>query len=135
MIGTQIVNWFSECVKNNTMKTIKITSLLILSFFMSIGLFAESTNFIMEEEAYINDIPFNTAEVSESYLFEMAMAQEFEMEEEGYIDDIPFDTECIAADCLYFKAMNVVFEMEEESYIDDIPFNTATVVGNVLCDK
>ena len=115
------------------MKTIKITTVLALSFLMSLGLFANSNIFVMEEEAYINDIPFSTAEVSINCLYEMALAEDFEMEEESYIDDIPFNTECISINCKYLKAVNVQFDLPEENYIDDIPFNTKEIANNLLC--
>ena len=115
------------------MKTIKITSILLMSFFMSFVLFANSNIFEMEEETYIDDIPFSTSEVSAECLYNMAMAEEFEMEEEGYIDDIPFSTECVTANCLYLKAMNVDFELPEEEYVDDIPFSTKKVVRTLIC--
>jgi len=43
---------------------------------------------IMEEEGYIDDIPFDTKQIVDYSL-------PFKMEEEGYIDDIPFDTKQI----------------------------------------
>ena len=117
------------------MKTIKITSIIALSFLMSLGLFANSNTFVLEEEAYINDIPFSTAKVSANCLYEMAMAVDFEMEEEPYIDDIPFSTECITIYCMYLKALNMEFDLPEEKYVDDIPFNTKKVANNLLCKR
>lgn len=112
------------------MKTIKTISILALSFLMSLGLFASPNIFVLEEEAYINDIPFSTAEVSANCLYRMAMAEKFEMEEEAYIDDIPFNTECVSKNCLYLKAINTVFDMPIEEYVDDIPFDTKKLVKN-----
>lgn len=103
-----------------------------MSFFLSFALFANNSIFEMEEETYIDDIPFNTNELSTACLYNMAMAEEFEMEEEGYIDDIPFSTECVTANCLYLKAMNVDFELPEEEYVDDIPFSTKRVVKTLI---
>ncbi len=117
------------------MKTIKIISILALSFLMSLGLFANSNIFVMEEEVYINDIPFSTSDVSVNCLYEMAMAEEFDLEEESYIDDIPFDTDCISMNCKYLKAMSTDFELPEEKYVDDIPFNTKKLVNKMLCKK
>ncbi len=117
------------------MKTIKITSIIALSFLMSLGLFANSSIFVMEDEAYINDIPFSTEKVSANCLYEMAMAVDFEMEEESYIDDIPFNTECVSINCRYIKAFNTDFDLPEENYIDDIPFNTKKVANNLLCKR
>jgi len=117
------------------MKTIKLTTALFLSLIISAMAFSSNSIFEMEEEAYINDIPFNTADIKDKCLYDMAMSQEFEMEEESYIDDIPFDTECIAVDCLYYKAMNVDFDLPEESYIDDIPFDTSYIASNLVCKR
>ena len=72
--------------------------------------------FNFEEEAYIEDIPFDTKCVSINCIYQKAIAEIFEFEEEAYVDDIPFATDSIALSC--------EFEFEDESYIDDIPFNT-----------
>ncbi len=74
------------------------------------------SSFDFEEEAYINDIPFDTECVSINCIYQKAIAETFEFEEEAYVDDIPFATDSIALNC--------EFEFEDESYIDDIPFNT-----------
>ena len=79
------------------MKTIIATLIIALS----LNLNASNLNLALEDEAYINDIPFNTEEVVANYLYEKALAVKFEMAEEEYIDYITFNTECIAADCLY----------------------------------
>ena len=46
------------------------------------------TDFSFEGESYINDIPFNTKEVSDQTKYEEAMSVEFSFEDEEYIDDI-----------------------------------------------
>lgn len=117
------------------MKTIKITTLLVLSLIMTSALFAGSTTFTMEKEAYINDIPFDTGNISIKYLYNRALAENFEMEEESYIDDIPFNTEEIAVNRLSLNAMKVEFDLPEENYIDDIPFSTKLVANNLICKK
>lgn len=68
--------------------------------------------FNFEEEAFINDIPFNTA-----------LLVNFEMEE-NYIDDIPFSTNEI----VIATTLKEDFPMDEEDYINDIPFNTESIV-------
>lgn len=50
---------------------------------------AVSVTYYLEEEAYINDIPFSTNTVSAEYDYKEAMSVDFEFEEEQYIDDIP----------------------------------------------
>ncbi len=95
----------------------KITALIAIAIMFSANLNASSVNF--SEEAYINDIPFNTTEIYNDIIAEQNLAQ-FDFEEEEYIDDIPFDTECISAQCKYQKAISIEFNFEEEQYIDDI---------------
>ncbi|MBU2555279.1 MAG: hypothetical protein KKF98_12540, partial [Bacteroidetes bacterium] len=110
-----------------TLKLKKMKTLGIIFAFMMVF----STNYAtginnnallsLEEDSYINDIPFNTGKIADEYIYNQAISIVFEMEEETYIDDIPFDTECISADCLYEKAMLVVFELPEEETIPDAP--------------
>jgi len=117
------------------MKTIKSITILLGTFALlfSLNLNATAETFCFEEEAYINDIPFNTGCVTAEYLYEKAINEEYNFEEESYISDIPFDTECVTAHCRYHKAINVTFSFEEESYIDDIPFNTYAMLSNKKC--
>jgi hypothetical protein len=105
------------------MKTLTTSTLIAtLALMISLNLNAGSLNLHFEEEAYVNDIPFNT----EMVIHDMMMP-EFDFEEEAYINDIPFDTECVAKNCIYMKAIMVDFEMEEEAYVDDIPFDTPSI--------
>ena len=53
--------------------------------------------FNFEEEAYVDDIPFDTESIAELAKFNSSMEVRFEMEDESYIDDIPFDTREIAS--------------------------------------
>jgi len=91
-----------------------------------------AANFDLEEENYINDIPFNTFEIA--FESKISGTGTFEMEEEAYINDIPFNTEVIANNYHYVAAINQVFEMPEENSIDDIPFNTLTIAKQVNQD-
>ncbi len=117
------------------MKTIKSISVLLGTFALmfSLNLNAAVETFNFEEEAYINDIPFNTECVTADYLYKKAIIENYDFEEEAYIADIPFDTECVTANCRYQKAINVIFNFEEEAYIDDIPFNTYAFLSNMKC--
>jgi len=61
--------------------------------------------FTLEEELYIDDIPFDTQEVSReisSDVFKVGFQidSQFYLEEENYIDDIPFDTANISQKAL-----------------------------------
>lgn len=55
---------------------------------------AENSNeniFDLEEEGYIDDIPFDTDCISDQCIFNRAMAEEFNFEPEEYIDDIQIE--------------------------------------------
>jgi len=119
------------------MKTIKSITILLGTFALlfSLNLNATAETFCFEEEAYINDIPFNTECVTVEYMYEKAINEDYNFEEEAYIGDIPFNTECVTANCRYQKAISVIFNFEDESYIDDIPFNTYALAGNQKCSS
>ena len=79
-------------------------------------------NFQLKDEAYINDIPFDT----ETIFYDQLALQNFnEFENENIIDDIPFDTKKIAMNAI-LNNNELVFE-NEEKFIDDIPFDTYLV--------
>lgn len=78
---------------------------------------------MVEEESYINDIPFDTRVVAYKSLYNSLAKPE----PEAYINDIPFDT---------YKVVNQLkssikdIHPEEEAYINDIPFDTADIVSD-----
>ncbi len=82
---------------------------------------------VNEEEAYVEDIPFNTKEIMEAYL----IASLPEAEPEAYINDIPFRTDSIARKFLPVQMTGLYPEIE--SYINDIPFNTENIASKYLC--
>jgi len=106
------------------MRTIKNITLLLgtLALLLTLNLGATANSFSFEEEAYINDIPFNTEDLALECKYQHAIAIEYNFADEAYIEDIPFNTECVTADCKYKKAIKVVFSFDEENYINDIPF-------------
>lgn len=108
------------------MKTFTKTTTLLITLIL-VSFTSVASIFEMEQESYIDDIPFNTELVASQALYEQAISVEFYLEEEGYIDDIPFDTETISKVCLSFLGMEEEFHMELEEYIDDIPFNTSKI--------
>ena len=115
------------------MKTLlQITAIATLIVSFSFNLSASIPNFDLEEEAYINDIPFSTEVVVANYLYEKALSEPFEFEEEAYIDDIPFDTYEVAKTNMYEEYLKNAFVFEEEEYIDDIPFDTEEVFNEVF---
>ena len=103
-------------MKTNT----KISALvLIITMMFASTTFANNKSFDFEEEAYIDDIPFNT-----EWIVNELMTLSVDFEEEAYVDDIPFNTAEIVAKYNYTVSVSVSYELAEESYINDIPFNT-----------
>lgn len=101
------------------------TALITLTIILgSINL--NATTFTFEDEAFINDIPFDTELVCEQILIEETLNL-FQFEEEEYIDDIPFNTSEIAASTKNNEIEEMTFTFEEEAYINDIPFNTQKI--------
>ena len=78
------------------------------------------TVFNLEEEEYIDDIPFDTGCVTSDCLYHKAVSVDFQIEDDNYVDDIPFNTECISTNCKYLKALSIEFNFEDEAYIDDM---------------
>jgi hypothetical protein len=90
----------------------------------------------MKEESYIDDIPFNTAEIFDAYFNGDTNIIELPSpSDEAYIDDIPFNTEKVAAEVLSEKAMAETFTLHDEEYIDDIPFDTKIIAYRHLSKK
>lgn len=82
----------------------------------------------LEEESYVDDIPFDTRTVALNTLY----AGLQKPEPEAYIDDIPFNTAKIAA--AYTYAQKIVTK-EEEKNVNDIPFSTREVVNNYIMNS
>lgn len=110
------------------MKTIKTFFAAILVMAATAGMADKvPVTFTLNEEAYIDDIPFNTEEIA-SKSPEGQKLSVFTLKEESEIPDIPFDTEEIAGKLLIQDDLTL-FTLSEEEYIDDIPFNTASVAA------
>lgn len=113
---------------------------LVLSVLLIFGLAATNhgkpINFIyslddpiaIEEESYIDDIPFNTWQVAVDAL---VSGDELKLEDEPYINDIPFDTKAIAGEYLLRK----IEKNSAESSVNDIPFNTEKVMYEELSSR
>ncbi|HPG34657.1 MAG TPA: hypothetical protein PLM34_12430 [Lentimicrobium sp.] len=69
----------------------------------------------VDSEEFINDIPFNTSEISSRFLPAINQMPE----PEKFINDIPFETSAIASRYIPAKALGIC--LEEEKYINDIP--------------
>jgi hypothetical protein len=79
---------------------------------------------VFTEEAYINDIPFDTYEIAVGAILD---GDEVKLEEEAYADDIPFDTRSIACKALLRRMLETTGEVN----VNDIPFSTE----KVLCEQ
>jgi len=78
------------------------------------------------DEEYINDIPFDTKEVSSGYLFTNLPKPA----QEASVNDFPFDTKTLS-DRFLNKILPEIAP-EEEGYIKDIPFNTSFLANCFL---
>lgn len=95
------------------MKTIIITLLTVItSFTLNAGPNSLPAVPSLPDEAYVDDIPFDTREV----VANMAV----ELEAEPNVNDIPFDTRKVVL------SYNIKTDIEE--YADDFPFDTRQVV-------
>jgi len=79
-----------------------------------------------EEEEYINDIPFDTKEVSSGYLFTNLPKPA----QEASVNDFPFDTKTLS-DRFLNKILPEIAP-EAESYVKDIPFNTSVIANQFM---
>jgi hypothetical protein len=82
----------------------------------------------IEEEAYVDDIPFNTWDIASDIIHE---GDEVKMEDEAYVDDIPFDTRAMACACLLRRMLNA----DGEANVNDIPFSTEEILCEYLAAK
>jgi hypothetical protein len=114
------------------MKTFSIIAFSLI-FGLAIQTSSYADGFKMKEEAYINDIPFDTHKIAGDYMLSEAFQHAFEMTDETMLNDIPFDTETIAGIEISRMAMNIVFRPASEEAINDIPFSTTEVAGSFWC--
>lgn len=109
---------------------------LILSFLFIIGLSAPNIGKpindiysvkepIFTDEAYVDDIPFDTYEIAVDAILD---GDDLKLEEEAYVNDIPFDTRTIASKCLLHKMV----ESSDEMNVNDIPFDTEMILYELL---
>jgi len=87
----------------------------------------------ISDEAYIDDIPFNTRAIAGNILVSETFFEKHALlPEECYVNDIPFDTEEIASKGSYPGRVFSLPIPVEEAYVDDIPFSTEQVALSVL---
>ncbi|PKP32741.1 MAG: hypothetical protein CVT99_03480 [Bacteroidetes bacterium HGW-Bacteroidetes-16] len=108
------------------MKTLLRYSLTLALLAVALHLNANTppTVAALPEEAYIDDIPFNTGQIFDS-LYDVSLTDTYQLTDENYISDIPFNTAEVAADSVEFDTNT--FTLESETYIDDIPFSTKDI--------
>jgi hypothetical protein len=82
----------------------------------------------IEEESYVDDIPFNTWKIAVDAIIE---GDEVKLAEEAYVDDIPFDTRAIANKYLLRK----IEKASREPNVNDIPFNTEKVMFEKMASR
>ena len=107
------------------MKTTILTLVLVFTFCTPFS-FSNNLNIELEEENYIDDIPFNTEEIASNIPGYSANSLVLTLEEENYIDDIPFCTRKVYDSLMLNSSLNK-FQLDDETYIDDIPFDTYEV--------
>ena len=110
-----------------TIKLFTLTAMITL--FFTVSTTTAQINFFADDEAYINDIPFDTEIIASEALYDKIG---FVSDEEAYIDDIPFDTHAIAYDICCDQELKEKYSYQDESYIDDIPFNTEEIYKQLL---
>src|SRR3989339_1734351 len=105
------------------MKTLLKYSLLLALLTVAFHMNANTPPTIaaLPEEAYIDDIPFNTGQIFDS-LVDVSLTDTYQLTDESYISDIPFNTSEVAADSMEMETSE--FNLDNETYIDDIPFST-----------
>jgi len=82
----------------------------------------------LEEEAYVNDIPFDTHAIANKYL----LLRNMEISEEANIDDIPFNTEKIFYEKL---AERLTEQYRNEAEINDLPDSPDYFTPSILAEK
>jgi len=79
------------------MKTTILIFLILIAFNTnSTATDIPGKEFYLEDEEYVDDIPFDTHKIAANYMMEEAMSIEFSMDEEETINDLPFDTKEVA---------------------------------------
>jgi hypothetical protein len=122
-----------ELLISKVMKTLILSALLIFGF--SAPNFSKPINDIYSikepvftDEAYINDIPFNTNEIAVKAILD---GDEVKLAEEPYVNDIPFNTKAVACEFLLHK----MIETSREANVNDIPFSTEFILAEHLADQ
>ncbi len=109
-----------------TLKIINIALFLFISFIVAGGpadVLANTAAFKLEDESYVNDIPFNTGKLF-SIIAMDKLTDRFR--DEANINDIPFNTRKIAAPLMLGNLME---NYRNERSAKDIGFDTRSIAG------
>jgi hypothetical protein len=116
---------------NNTFsseRTTEITYWIIgiaIVVFLLLGTTLSAKTPPLNEESYIDDIPFDTEKIVDEI-----SVPAIDFEDETYINDVPFCTSEVVEEIENRSALDNEFRLEDEAYINDIPFNTQVVAEN-----
>jgi len=88
-----------------------------------------STKMVMNDEIYVNDIPFNTENIAKRYSMINLIPV---LEEEKYANDIPFDTKKISSDFIIAEKYKK-YKFDVNDFINKN--NNNVVIANELPEK
>lgn len=118
----------------------KVTLIIISLFFQLVAYNTSAATtiqsmkpFVHHADSYIDDIPFDTEKVVETFHQNVFLAPL--VDAAAYIDDIPFETEEVFAAVKATEAMKVNFQMQAEAQIEDIPFDTERISAQAIGTK
>ena len=96
-------------------------SIFIIAMIMALAENANSMNPQLENEHYVDDIPFSTEIVASTTPDHSLFTSNWGLSEEMEVKDIPFNTGMMVA---MNPGSNPELSMKDEAYVEDIPFNT-----------
>lgn len=114
------------------MKNIIITLILASTFTIGANAFNPSTNYLpLMNEAYVNDIPFNTSLIAAINTPGSSMNSVLQLTDEPFINDLPFDTRAVSEKTKRNLSIIPLLSLDDEPYASDLPFDTASLASMV----
>ncbi len=114
------------------MKNIIITLILAATFTTGAIAMKPSYNYLpLMNEAYVNDIPFNTSVIAAINTPGSAISNALELTSETYVNDFPFDTRAVAEKESRNLSVLPLLTPEDEPYVNDLPFDTADLAETI----
>ncbi len=132
------------------MKTLTLTIAVLFAaisgVFANTDLLQDNYKVKLQEESYVDDVPFNTNEVVASLDGDKKNSESEEydvkLEEEGYVNDVNFDTRQVVLDymnTIWFKAKRftralgeIMESLSEKGYIDSSTIHMSKIVKDLL---